>query len=143
MGFRSHVAQPMLKLRIMYQFFILLAIVWGWGIWAGLALFSPHREKRMILPVVHRVSPNLWSAISFALAVLFWYASSVVVSHFLLQLFAVLLALKGVVILTLRREQFEKLLGWWFSLPARWSRAIGSVSLVIVIYLITHISISL
>jgi len=123
----------------MYYFFILIAIVWGWGVWGVLTLFSPKSEKEIALMLGRFLPFWTWGIISLCIAVLFWYSSEIVSNIFLMKLFAVSIGLKGVLTLGLSEAE-KKLLSWWINISPLWNRAVGLVSVVLIIYILSQVN---
>lgn len=104
-----------------------------------LTLFSPKSEKEIALMLGRFLPFWTWGIISLCIAVLFWYSSEIVSNIFLMKLFAVSIGLKGVLTLGLSEAE-KKLLSWWINISPLWNRAVGLVSVVLIIYILSQVN---
>ncbi len=113
-----------------YLLFLVMLLFLIYGI---LTLFSPEKEKKIILAYTKRVSQKNQGLIEIVLAILVWFSSGSITTagNFFIKFLALLFLTGGLSLVFVSREKFNKLIDWWIAAPSFAVRIFGAFSLIV------------
>lgn len=121
----------------MHYFLLIISfIVLVYGI---MNFILPRKSKQLDRQLVRALPFWVWGAISLLIAVLFWYSTTAVFYPLVVQILAILSALKGFVLIVFSKTKFEDMMEWWFNLSDIKIRLIGFLYIVFAFFLFSII----